>query len=139
MPNLNTVNAITANLKAILEALGLKVEDLTYDPDADSTPLCQLDYTGERFGRNHGQGPLYNNIGFDLTILFRKSDPDTSRTEQATWIHKIRDAVTVDALNVDDLAASKLVSLVAHLDVDVEYRSPMTQITYELHVRYREL
>ena len=58
---------------------------------------------------------------------------------QQDWAHRIRDAVTVNALNTGALADSKLVSLVNTTDVAITYEPPLSTIDYRLNVRYREV
>ncbi len=139
MANADTVKAITANLAAILTGLGFKVEDLSFDPSMATTPVCVILYEGEEFEYGHGQRPLYSEVKYLLKILLNDPKPGTSRDKYATWVHAIRDAVTVNALNTGALAASKLVSLVNTTDVAITYEPPVSTIDYRLNVRYREV
>lgn len=139
MGNSDTVKAIAANLSSILEGLGLKIEDMSFDPSMSTTPVCVVLYEGEEFGYGHGQKPLYNEVRYLVKVMLSDSKPGSSRDKYATWVHAIRDAMTVNALNTGGLAASKLVSFVATTDVAVTYDPPIGTIDYRLSVRYREI
>ncbi len=139
MANSDTVKAITANLTALIEGLGFKVEDLSVDPAMTTTPVCVILYEGEEFEYGHGQKPLYNEVKYLLKLMLNDSKPGTSRDKYAERVHAIRDAVTVDALNAGALATSKLVSLVNTTDVAIIYEPPVSTIDYRLNVRYREI
>lgn len=138
MANSDTVKAITTNLTAILTALGFKIEDLSVDPSMASTPVCIILYEGEDFEYGHAQKPLYSEIRYLLKVMLNDPRPVTSRDKYAQYVHAIREAVTVNALNTGDLAASKLVSLVNTTEVTVAYEPPASTIDYRLNVRYRE-
>lgn len=138
MANADTVKAIEDNLTSILATQGFKVEDLSSDPDVDTTPLCAILHRGETFGAAHGEKPLYNEISYELSIRFNTKYPSTSRDSIADWAHKVRTNVTVNALNVGSLATTKLVSWVNHNGYDINYTPPITSISYKLRVRYRE-
>lgn len=139
MANTDTVKAITANLSTILAGLGFKVEDLSVDPSMVTTPVCVILYEGEDFEYGHGQKPLYNEVRYLLKVMLNDPKPGSSRDKYADHVHAIRDAVTVDALNVGGLAASKLVSLVNTTDVAITYDPPVSTIDYRMNVRYREV
>ena len=139
MANSDTVKAITANLAAILAGLGFKIEDLSIDPSMATSPVCVILYEGEEFEYGHGQKPLYNEVKYLLKLMLNDPKPGTSRDKYAQYVHAIRDAVTVDALNIGGLAASKLVSLVNTTDVTITYEPPVSTIDYRLNVRYREV
>lgn len=138
MANSDTVKAITLNLTSILEGLGFNIEDLSVDPSMTSTPISVILYEGEDFEYGHGQKPLYNEIRYLLKVMLNDPRPGTSRDKYAEYVHAIREAVTVDALNVGALLASKLVSLVNTTEVTVTYEPPVSAIDYRLNVRYRE-
>lgn len=139
MANSDTVKAITANLAAILAGLGFKVEDLSIDPSMTASPVCVILYEGEDFAYGHGQKPLYNEVKYLLKVMLSDPKPGTSRDKYAEYVHAIREAVTVDALNAGALATSKLVSLVNTTDVAIAYEPPVSTIDYRMNVRYREV
>ncbi len=139
MVNSDTVKAITANLAAILEGLGLKIEDLSVDPSMTTMPVCVILYEGEEFEYGHGQKPLYNEIKYLFKVMLNNPKPGTSRDKYAQYVHAIREALTVNALNTGGLADTKLVSLVNTTDVAISYEPPVSTIDYRLNVRYREV
>ena len=139
MSNLDTIKAIEDNLSAIIAAQGFMLEDSSTDPERTTKPLCALRHTGEDFGDEYGQKPDYNDLKYTLRISFSDPAPGTTRDKTAEWCHKIRNNVTVNALNVDVLAVSKLVSLVTHEGYSITGEGPPeTDIEYRLRVRYRE-
>lgn len=139
MANSDTVKAITANLVAILDGLGFKIEDLSVDPSMATSPVCVILYEGEDFAYGHGQKPLYNEVKYLLKLMLSDPKPGTSRDRYAQYVHAIREALTVDALNTGGLASSKLVSLVSTTDVAIIYEPPVSTIDYRMNVRYREV
>lgn len=139
MANSDTVKAITANLTAILEGLGFKIEDLSVDPSMSSTPICVVLYEGEDFGASHGEKPDYNEIKYALRINLSDKYPSTTRDKIADWCHRVRQNVSVAALNTGALASSLLVSRVDHDGYEItSYDPPVTRIEYRLRVTYRE-
>ena len=138
MSNIDTVKAITTNLEGVLTGLGWKLEDLSSDPDVDTTPVCQVLYEGESFEDLYGERPQYNTIAFLVRVVRNRTQPGTSRDAQQEAVHAIRGAVTVAALNAGSLATSKLVNRVAHTGAQVEYDPPLSILDYRLQVRYRE-
>lgn len=139
MANEDTVKAITANLTAILTAQGFKVEDLSVDPDADVTPLVTILGPNEDFEYNHGEKPKYSDLAYTLAVRFSDKHLSTARDRAADYSHKLRDNITVPALNVGSLAASKLVSRTDHTMEDADYNTPIMRFDYSLSIRYREL
>ncbi len=139
MANSDTVKAITANLAAIIAGLGFKVEDLSIDPSMATSPVSVILYEGEEFEYGHGQKPLYSEVKYLLKVMLNDPKPGTSRDKYAQYVHAIREAVTVDALNIGGLATSKLVSLVNTTDVAITYEPPVSTIDYRMNVRYREV
>ena len=143
MGNFNTVDAITDNVQLVLEQQGIKyhpevIEDV--EKIADSTlPLGQIFYKGEEFEYTHGQKPQYSEIEFLLRVVFRERDQREMIRMQQEWAHKIRDSLTVNALNIGELLSSKLVSRVTTENVDVDNRAVLSVLEYEVLVRYREL
>jgi len=139
MANVDTIKAIEDNITTILAVQGFKVEDLSVDPDAGTTPLATIIWEGEDFEYNHGEKPLYNELKYTLAIRFSDKAPATTRDRQAEYAHKLRSNITVAALNTDSLAASKLVSKVSHEGYVNQYEPPVTRLNYSLRVRYREI
>ncbi|MDH4101734.1 MAG: hypothetical protein OEV28_14310 [Nitrospirota bacterium] len=139
MSNADTVKAIVANVGLILTGLGLKVEDASANPDLTTSAAAQILYESEQFENAFGQKPYYNTAGLVIKISFSDKAPATSRGKQVDWVHGLRDAITVNTLNVNALVASKLVSAALHNGAQVTYDAPVTTIDYKLDVRYREV
>lgn len=142
MGNFETVDAITDNVQLVLEQQGVRyepevIEDI--DKIADSSlPLGQIFYKGEEFEYTHGQKPQYSEIEFLLRVVFRERNQREMIRLQQVWVHKIRDELTVTALNIGDLEFNKLVSRVTTENVDVDNRVVLSVLEYEVLVRYRE-
>ena len=139
--NTTNVQAIITNLETIVgTTLGFKLEyNCKDDPDVDTTPGAVILYLGETFVENFGEKPLYNEISFLILIKFTEENPGSIRDKAITHVHKLREGITIDALNVGDLSASKIVSWVDHEGAEVDNEQPVNQIDYHLSVRYREL
>jgi len=139
MSNLDTIKAIEDNLSAIILAQGFMLEDSSEDQKRRTKPLCALRHTGEEFGDEYGQKPDYNDIRYTLRISFSDSAPGTTRDKTAEYAHKIRNNVTVNALNVGGLVSSKLIFHVAHEGYSITGEGPPeTEMEYRLRIRYRE-
>ena len=138
MGNAATVQAIEDNLTAILIAQGFKVEDLSTDPDADVTPLVVILFEGETFEETSGQRGSYNTVRFTLAVRFSDKATASARDRSVTYAQLIRKNVTVNNLNVNTLADSKLVKLVIHTGYQREYATPIVSVDYPIEVTYRE-
>lgn len=142
MANLDTVQSITTNLETVINQSGLKTTQETVDitQPASILPICEVHYEGEELAENFGQKPLYNDIRFRLRIIIKEPDTKARIREMQKYIHLVRDNVTVNALNIGDLASSKLVSLVDSDNPDTsESIDDMAIVEYNLLIRYREL
>jgi len=142
MSNLDTVLAITDNLRTALEGLGICFSEKTYDDEksipASLLPLGEIIYTGESFEYAHGQRPGYAEAEFTLKVtLSGRSQTGAVRSAQS-WVHGIRDALTVDALNTGSIAAVRSVSRAETKGVDVKGGDSLTKVHYRIAVRYRE-
>ena len=139
MSNLDTIKAITTNLKAIISTtLAWSREDLSADPHAEETLQAKLIYREERPKHNFGEAPGYIEAFFVVEILTNKTTPDDIRDSLQAGVHGLIDAVTINALNVGDLAASKLVSWVEHAGSDAEQEVPLSTIRHPITIRYRK-
>ncbi|VAW37808.1 hypothetical protein MNBD_DELTA02-729 [hydrothermal vent metagenome] len=145
MSNFDTVAAITDNIQGVLETLGIKfsqkaIED-TKDVPASLLPYGEIFYTGESFEETSGERPGYVEATFTLVVILRERFArDLIRAEQ-DWVHRIRGALGVDALNIGDLASSKLVSRVRSGSVGMDKgsgKSGLGILSYQVKVRYRE-
>jgi hypothetical protein len=143
MSNMDTVKAITDNLQAVLQTEGIKFSRKAYDDEkaipASLVPFGQIFYRGENFEYTHGQRPGYAEGEFKLRVVLRGRNPADLMRSQQEWVHKIRGALTVDALNVGDLASTGYVSRVVTKGVDIENRENFAFLNYMVAVRYREV
>lgn len=143
MGNFDTVSAISKNLKSVLRSQGLKFTLKSYGDKssvpASLIPLGEIDYRGESFEYTHGQRAGYVEASFGVSVTLSERNAASLVREQQEWIHKLRAAITVGALNVDALLASKLVSFVEHGAVNIESSGRLSLLSMELRVRYREV
>ena len=143
MGNFETVVSITANLTKLLKQQGAKFtleayEDVTKIP-VSILPHGLIQYLGEVFDQEHGQRPSWNEIKFKIRIVFKSTSADVIIRDQQKWMHKIRDNVTVNAMNIDDLASSKLISWVKIEEGDVDNQVDRSTLECFMLIRYREL
>lgn len=139
MANVDTDKAIATNLKAIITTgLSWSLEDHSADPHAETTLQAKLIYRGVRPEHGLGQKPGYIESHYVVEILTNKTTPDAIRDSLQEGVHAFMDAVTVNALNVVDLAATKLVSWVSHDGPDAEQEVPLATIRHAITVRYRK-
>lgn len=142
MPNLDTVQSITDNLVQVLKGAGINTvkKNFNQDPAASDLPLIDVIYDTENLGYDHGQKPLYNDIVFILRMFVKDNSPSLITTEKQRLIHIVRDNVTINALNINELSSSLLVSKVVTGDIDTSLsENDLGIIEYELEIRYREL
>lgn len=143
MSNFDTINAITDNLEIVLKGLGIFFTSETFD-DIDVIPASilphgQIFYERETFEYTFGQKPEYATAEFKVRVVFMGRDARDLIRNQQRWAHSIRDAMTVNALNINALAASKLVSLVTVDGMDAINKVPKAEISCKLSIRYREI
>jgi len=143
MANKDTVWAITTNLQTVLQGLGIKFSKNTYEDmgsiPAGLIPHGDIQYITEVFEYGHGQKPLYSDMEFSIqVVLSDRSSEGLMRTVQ-DWVHRVRDGVTVDALNIGDLASSKLVSRASTGEIRTIKNGAFSVIEYTMQIRYREL
>ena len=140
--NFATIKSITDNVQDVLEGQGLKFSRSTFGDEknipASLLPFGEIYYTGEDFQYNHGQRSGYAQASFLLKVFLRDRDSAGLIRSTQKWAHSVREAVTVNAFNVGDLAASKLVSLVTVERVGVENKGDMAVLGFKVKVRYRE-
>ncbi len=143
MTNFATVKSVTDNLQSVLRGQGIHFDRKAYEDDknipASLLPHGEIYYDGEEFEYTHGERPGYAEINYRLRVVLQERDPVDAMREQQNWTHKSRDSLTVSALNVVDLASSKLVSRVTTEAVDVDNRSTRAVLNYRIKVRYREV
>jgi hypothetical protein len=141
MSNTTNVQAIITNLETIVgTTLGFNLElSLASDPDVDTTASAQILYQGEDFMESFGEKPLSNELDILIKIQFREETPGDIRDLAVGYVHKLREGITINLLNVGALSASKMVSRVDHGPAEVEPDHPITEIDYHLKIRYREV
>ena len=145
MANADTVKAIITNIEGILSSsphLLLKInipggvtETL---PSFTANPVYYVMYDGETPEYEHGQKPGYMESSFIIVLVWLSGSISAARDKSIEWFHALRTALTVNALNVGDLAATKLVSRVTVEKPDVDMQPAETKILFRAMVRYRE-
>ena len=142
MANIDTVKSVTDNLQTVLDGLGIKFSRETYNDTskipASLIPFGQIFYAGESFEYTHGQKAEYAEIEFLIKVRLKSRDPVDRIREQQIWVHKIRDGLTVNALNIADLVTSKLISRVTTESVTINNISDLSTLDISIRVRYRE-
>ena len=140
--NFTTIKSITDNVQSVLQAQGIKFSRSTFEDDTAIPvaliPYGQIFYTGEDFEYTHGQRAGYAVGNFDVKVILQ--DRDTTNPTRLTqkWTHAVRDALTVNALNIVDLASSKLVSWVNIEGIKAEHKAEYGFMNFGIKIRYRE-
>lgn len=142
MSNFDTVSAITDNLQDALKKQGIHFSRSGFDDPgsvpAASLPLGRIFYSGERFEYAHGQRPMYAEAEYSVRVLLSEKDPADMMREQQRWTHRVREAMTIEALNTGALAASRPVSRVTVPAARVESDRHTASLVLQTVVRYRE-
>lgn len=146
MSNFETVRSITDNIQSVMEGLGIKFSRKVFEDSKDIPASClpygEIFYTGESFEETSGERPSYAEADFTMVVIMREREArDLVRAEQ-DWVHRIRGALTVGALNVGELASSKLVSRLTSSNVGMDKgngKSGLGILSYQAKVRYREV
>ena len=86
-----------------------------------------------------GEHPKHNDLNITVLVRFKNKAPGTSRDSQVAHIHSLREGITEAKLNIGALAGTHRVTRVDHDGATVTYDPPITQISYELKIRYREV
>ncbi len=143
MANFDTVVALTDNLERVLRAEGIKFSRaLSGDVKslaASTVPVGNIEYRGESFQYNHGERAGYVEALFDVSVTIRERDGASRVRNQQDWVHRVRSALTVSALNIGELQSSKLVSNVTVTGIKAEAGEGYSVLNAEVTVRYREL
>lgn len=142
MTNFATVTAVTENMETALNKQGLRLlpeicDDARAVP-ASLLPVGQIYYTGETFECKSGQRPSYSEASFVVRVLLGGSDRQAVNREGQSWVHKAREALTVEALNAGSLADARPVSRVSFTGAEAVNRGGMSKINCRITVRYRE-
>ena len=142
MNNFDTVAAITDNLQEALKKQGIHFSKSGFDDPgsipASSLPLGRIFYAGENFEYAHGQRPMYGEVEYSVRVLLAEKDPADMMREQQKWTHRVRDAMTIEALNTGALAAGRPVSRVMVAGVRADNDRHTATLVLRTVVRYRE-
>ena len=142
MADIDTVKSTTDNLQTVLDGLGIKFSRETFDDlskiPASLIPFGRIFYLGETFEYTHGQKAEYAEVEFSVQVVLKSRDAVDRIRDQQVWVHKLRDGLTVNALNIADLATSKLISRVTTESVTINNISDLSTLDYTIRVRYRE-
>ena len=140
--NFATIKSITDNVQSVLQGQGIKFSRSTFEDEtaipAALIPYGQIFYTGEDFEYTHGQRAGYAVGNFDIKVILQNRDATNLILSMQKWTHAIRDALTVNALNIVDLASSKLVSWVNVEGVKTEHKAEYGFMNFGIKIRYRE-
>lgn len=143
MGNLETIKAITANLKTVLMDLGIKFKEYTYEDPREVpihlSPLGKLFYLGEDFAYDHGEKPLHIEASFALKVVCIEPDTGKMNALLQEQVHTIREGVTVAALNIGALAVNKHISKVITVKPTIDHYKDASVLVYGLNIRYREV
>lgn len=142
MGNFDTVDSITTNMREVLAGLGINIsQSLGDEPEsvpAGRVPFGMVRYSKESFEHHHGQRPGYGEASFSVTVVLRERTPEEAVRAQQRWAHRLRGALTVDALNTGSLSQAKPVSAVRVGSVEADADGPLTFVTLGVTARYRE-
>lgn len=142
MSDFETIRAITDNLHEALGKAGIHFSRKAYDDEkslpASLFPFGRIFYLGEAFEHPHNQRPLYSHAEFRVTVQLLLPDQAEMMAEQQRWVHLIRGALTIEALNVNGLSSSRLVSRVNIPKIEVENQKNRSSIQCRASIRYRE-
>jgi len=142
MSNLDTIKAVTENMEEVLRNEGIRFSLKTYEDERESPasllPSGKIYYTGESFQNAYGERPLYAEAEFVIKIVIGERDPADLIRGQQMWAHKVRGALSAEALNINGLAATKYVSRVRIQRIDAENRKDTSTLICRAAVRYRE-
>lgn len=146
MSTADTLSAIYDNLKTIIGGIvdvntSREVMNAFRDDSADvklGGPIAVVLYAGSEFDNSLGYRPKYDTGAFPVIIKFSEPDVSAALKKQMQIIHDIKAAVTVDALNVGELAVAKHISRIEALPPDIRYMPPKNIIQMVFNIRYRE-
>ena len=140
--NFATIKSIMDNVQSVLQAQGIKFSRSTFEDEknipAPLLPFGGIYYRGEDFQYTHGQRPGYAEADFFVKVVLRDRDSAELIRSAQKWMHLLRDALTVNAINIEDLAVSKPASLVTVERGDVENKGDMAVLGFKVKIRYRE-
>jgi len=141
MSDESNIKAITTNLRKILkDTIGFQMEEDGLDPNKDMTkPVCKIGFRGLDFESIHGERPKYIDAMFDLQVIFTERGSDAAKDKAQQYISDIRDNVTIDGMNVDQLGTGNdIVSHVFSRSITTDIDEPFVIVNYEIAIHYRE-
>lgn len=144
MANSDTILAIVDNIQIVTQAaLGIKFRKESYEDDAkipaSFLPLGQITFEGLIPEYDNGQKPGYSEANILLRVVLTERASQDVQRQQIKWVSDLRDALTVNALNIGALATSKLVSWVVVEDIDPDNSAKRAVFNFEIFIRYREV
>lgn len=141
MTGYEIVAALTDNMEAVLRSLGMNFTRKSFEAHegipAGLLPLGEIFYTGESFEQSLGQKPGYAEAVFLIRVTIPTGEPSAVIREEQKAVHAIRDALTVDALNVNALSDARSVSWVKIEKAEANVRSNRPEVSVRASVRYR--
>jgi hypothetical protein len=145
MANADTIKAVITNIETILSAAPHSLRKIDIPdgqteslPSFEQTPVYYLLYDGEAPEYEHGQKPGYIEASVIIVLVWLSTSISDARGKAIDWYHALRGALTVNALNVGGLVASKLVSKVALDKPQLDVQPAETKIFFKTTMRYRE-
>ncbi|MCK4846100.1 MAG: hypothetical protein KAS88_00400 [Deltaproteobacteria bacterium] len=142
MSNYQVVSSITENLRQLLQGEGIKFSAKVFEDESaipmSLIPFGRILYKGESFEHSYGMKPGYVDAEFLTTVTLKGNDDASLMDEAQLWTHRLREAVTVSAVNVGGLSASKPVTQAAISKVDVKRDGELISLSGVVTLRYRE-
>lgn len=142
MGNFDTVTSITENMQRALMAEGVRFPLKTFEDErsipASLFPFGELFYAGEAFEQTHGERPGYVEAAFLVKVVLNAVDPAGAVRSQQDWVHRVRGALTTEALNTGGLSSARPVSRVTVDRAEVDNTGSTSSVTLRVEVRYRE-
>jgi len=130
MADKDTANAITTNIETIVTGLGYNVRSAT-------EPRALVKEENFEHDRNFGESPLYAEQDYSVTITKQVKDKDLESSEYTTIKFAVAEAISIDGLNIGDLASSKLVADVTPPKANKNYDEQLLTVYITFTVRYR--
>lgn len=131
------------NIKSIVGSLGAFSDMREVVKNANGGPSIggpqfTVAYSGTDFENNYGERPNYDNSTFVVRIKYLDANMRGLHETIIKSIHLVKQAMTIDALNVGDLTTSKLVRRVSVGKATMTSEPPSVIVSIEVTVRYRE-
>jgi len=150
MNNIDIIKAVTENLKSIFKGEGIDLSEKVFKSSHNlpkgakppgSRPLGRLDYKGEAFEYGYGARAYYANARFGLSLFLRDSNEKNLTRLTQEWVHKIREALTVNGVNVGSLASIKPVTRaeIDKVQVISDGKEQSVEVRFDVFIRYREV